>query len=187
MHSDALAAAAVLGRIVQQIAEYLLQAFRVAGDDLAVLRPITGILQGNAVLTKQLPIAVHRVLQLSLQIGVLHLQGEAPILQAGKLQQFLHHIGQATGLLHHDLHAALDLLHVVGLIGQQRFAPAVDRRQRCPQLMGHRGDELGLHSFALADLAGHIVDVVHQLAHFVGVLVGYLHAIAAAGDTLGRL
>ena len=73
MHGDTLAAAAVLGGVVQQIAEHLLQPLRVAGDDLAVLCPVAGILQRDAVLPEQLPVAVHRVLQLRLQVGVLHL------------------------------------------------------------------------------------------------------------------
>ena len=53
--------------------------------------------------------------------------------------------------------------------------------------MGHRGDELGLHLFVLADLQGHVVDVVHQFAHLISVFVFDLDAVAAGGDPFGRV
>ena len=184
---DAPAAAAVLGGVVQQVAEHLLEPLRVAGDQLLVLGAVCGVFQRDAVLTEQLAVAVNGVLQLRLEVGVLHLQGEAAVLQTGELQQLLHHIGQAAGFLHHDLHAPLQLLNVAGVVRQQRLAPAVDCRQRGAELVGDGGDELGFHALTLADLAGHIVDVGHQLPHLVGVFVGDLDAVAAAGDALCRL
>ena len=184
---DAFARSAVLGGVVQQVAEHLLQPIRVAGDGLFVDGLIAGVLQGDAVLLEQLPVGVYRVLQFRLQIHILHLEGKAPILHAGELQQLLHHVRQATGLLDDDAQSAAQLLHVAALVCQQRLAPAVDGRQGRAQLVGHRGDELGLHFLTLADLAGHIVDIAHQLAHLVGIPVGYLLAVAAAGDTLGGL
>ena len=53
------------------------------------------------------------------------------------------------------------------------------------ELVGHGGDELRLDFLTLADFQGHIVDVVHQLPHLIGVGVGQLDAVAAAGDALG--
>ena len=53
--------------------------------------------------------------------------------------------------------------------------------------MGDGGDELRLQLLIFADLQGHVVDVVHQLTHLVGVAVGDLIAVAAAGDLLGGL
>ena len=53
--------------------------------------------------------------------------------------------------------------------------------------MGHGGDELRLYFFALTDLQGHVVDVVHQLAQLVGVFVADLDAVASGGNALGGL
>ena len=177
----------MLGGVVQHVAEHLLQPLRVAGDRLLVQRLVAGILQRDAVLPEQLPVGVDRILQLRLQVGILHLQGEAAVGHLGEIQQLLHHVGQAAGLLEDDLHAPAQLLGVAGLILQQRLAPAVDGRQRRPQLVGHGGDKFRLHFLALADLQGHIVDVVHQHTHLVRVFVGDLDAVAAAGDALGCL
>ena len=68
---------------------------------------------------------------------------------------------------------------------QQCLAPTIDGRQGGAELVGHGGDELRLDLLTLADLQGHIVDVVHQLPHLIGVGVGQLDAVAAAGDALG--
>ena len=53
--------------------------------------------------------------------------------------------------------------------------------------MGHGGDELRLHLLAPADLQGHLVDIVHQLPHFILVFIGDLDAVAAIGNALGGL
>ena len=70
---DAFAGAAVLGGVVQHVAKHLLQPLRVAGDGLVVQRLVAGVLQRDAVLPEQLPVGVDRVLQLRLQVGILHL------------------------------------------------------------------------------------------------------------------
>lgn len=54
---------------------------------------------------------------------------------------------------------------------QQRFAPAADGCERRSQLMGHRRDKFRFHFLVLADLHGHIVDIIHQLAQLAGILV----------------
>ena len=176
----------MLGGIVQHVAEHLLQPLRVAGNGRQLV--VAGhIVELNALLPEQLPVGKNRVLEFRLKIHVLQLQGEAAVLHLGKLQQLLHHVGEPAGLPQDDPHAAAQLLGVAAVIGQQRFAPAVDGREGRAQLVGHGGDELRLHLFALADLQGHLVDVVHQLPHFVVIFIGNLDAVAAAGDTLGGL
>mgnify|MGYP002663886424 CR=1 FL=1 len=72
-------------------------------------------------------------------------------------------------------------------IRQQRFAPAADGCERRSQLMGHRRDELRLHFLVLADLHGHIVDIIHQLAQLAGILVFQREAVASLRDPLGSI
>ena len=148
-----------------------------------------GILQGNALLTEELPVGVHRVLQFRLQIQWPPPDRvKRPSSRRENSQQLLHHIGQTAGLLHHDLHAAL-----ASAARRWTRLPAASSPQPLIAVSGVRSswDTEEMNSDFICSLSpilqGHIVDVVHQLAHFVGVLVGYLHAVAAAGDTLGRL
>ena len=53
--------------------------------------------------------------------------------------------------------------------------------------MGNGGNKLRLQLFILADLHGHVVDIVHQLAHFIGIAVGDTKPVAAAGNALGGI
>ena len=53
--------------------------------------------------------------------------------------------------------------------------------------MRHRGDELCLHLFALADLQGHRLILSINVAHFIVVFIGDLDAVAAVGNSLGSL
>ena len=53
--------------------------------------------------------------------------------------------------------------------------------------MGDRGDELALHLLILADLQGHIVDGVGELADLVVIPLLELDTVAAGGNALGRL
>ena len=176
----------MLGGVVQYVAEYLLQALRVGGDGL-VIHAVAVVVQRDALLLEDLAVGVYRVLELRLQIHLLQMQGKAAVRHFREVQQLLHHIGQAAGFLYDDVQSPAQRLRIAAVVGQQRFAPAVDGRQRRPQLVGHGGDELRLQLFVFTDLQGHVVDVVHQLAHFVGVAVGDLIAVAAAGDLLGCL
>ena len=182
---DALAVAAVLGGVVEHVAEHLLQPLRVADDLLLEQLPAALILEGDAVLTEELAVGIDCVLELSLQIDALDAQREAAVLHLRELQQLLDHVRQAARLVEDNAHAAAQLVHVAALVGEERLAPASDGREGRAQLVGDGGDELRLHFFALADLQRHVVDVVDQLAHLVGVFVGDLDAVAAAGDTLG--
>ena len=90
-------------------------------------------------------------------------------------------------LVQNNPDAPSQLLRVAGGVLQNRLAPAVDGSEGRPQLVGHGGDELGFHLLVLADLEGHIVDVVHQFPQLVRVLVFDLEAIAPGRDPLGRL
>ena len=51
--------------------------------------------------------------------------------------------------------------------------------------MGDGGDELAFHLLVLADLQGHLVNVVHQLPQLVAVPVLHLGAVAPGADALG--
>ena len=177
----------MLGGIVQHIAQHLLQPLRVAGDGLIEHLPGVYILQVNAILMEQLTVCIDGILHLGLQVHLLHPQGKAAVLDLRELQQLLHHIGKPAGFTEDDPHAPAQLLGVAAVISQQGLAPAVDSRQRGAQLMGHGGNKLRLHLFTLADLLGHLVDIVHQLPHLVVKPVGDLDTVAAAGNALGRL
>ena len=142
-------------------------------------------MEGDSLLLEELHVGVDGVLKLRLQIHLLNAQSEAPVLHLGEVQQLLHHVGQPPGLLEDDAHAPLELLGVRVL--QQRLPPAVDGGEGGAQLVGHGGDELRLDPLALADLAGHVVDGVDELADLVPVGVLHLGAVAAPGDALGGL
>ncbi len=146
------------------------------------------VLQGDAVLAEELLVGEDGILQLRLEVHVLHLEGEAAVLHLGEVQQFLHHVGQAPGLVDDDPDAPAELLGVIGeVILQDGLPPAVDGGEGRPELMGDGGDELAFHFLILADFQGHVVDVVHQLSQLVGVLVLHPGAVAPGGDALGRL
>ena len=178
--------AAVLGGIVQHVAENLLQPFRVPGDRREIPLP-HGVFQGDAFLTEQFLIGENGVLQLRLEIYLLHPQGEASILHFGKFQQFLHHVGEAAGLIDDNPQAPPQLHRIPTEILQNCLPPAVDSRQGCPQFVGNRGDEFRLHLLILPDFQGHIVDVVYQDAQFVGVFVFHLKPVASGRDALSGL
>ena len=135
-HIDPLAGAAVLGRIVQQITEHLAQPLRVSADGEHLLRAVL-IGQFDALPAEKLPIGVHRVLQLRLQIQRLHRQGEPAVLNAGELQQLLHHVGQPPRLGDDDPHPLLHISRVPHLAVHDGFRPAIDRGQGSTQFMGH--------------------------------------------------
>ena len=132
-------------------------------------------------------ISIHGILKFRLQIHLFQMQRKAPVGHFGEIQQLLHHIGQAAGFLHDNAQPTTQGLRVIAIVGKQCLAPAIDGRQGRAQLVGHRGDKFRLQLLILADLHGHVVDVVHQFAHFIGITVGDPEAVAAAGDPLGRL
>ena len=173
----------MLGGVVQYVAQHLLQPFRIAGDRIGVQFAVVVILQTDAVLSEQLLIGVNGVLKLRLQVHVLDAEGKTTVLHLGELQQLLHHVGEPAGFLEDNVQTPAQLSGIVVL--QQCLAPTIDGRQGGAQLVGHGGDELRLDLLTLADFQGHIVDVVHQLPHLIGVGVGQLDAVAAAGDALG--
>ena len=53
----------------------------------------------DALLPEELPVGEDGVLKLRLQVHRLHLQGKAPVLHFGEVQQLLHHGGEAPGLI----------------------------------------------------------------------------------------
>ena len=185
---DPPARPAVLGGVVQYVAEYLLQALRIPLDKGQQVSVAGVVLQGDAVLAEKLLVGENGVLQLRLEVHVLDLEGEAPVLHLGKVQQLLHHGGQAPGLVDDDPDAPAELLGVVGkAVVQNSLPPAVDGGEGGSELVGDGGDKLAFHFLILADFQGHVVDVVHQLPQLVGVLVFDPGAVASGGDALGRL
>ena len=185
-HVDTLSAAAVLGRIVQQIAEHLTQPPWVSGDGDHLLRAL-GILQSDALLAEELPVGVHRVLQFRFQIQRLHRQGEAAVLNAGELQQLLHHVGQPVGLRHDDVHPFAHVARVLQLTALNRLRPAGDGGERGAQLVGDGRNKLRLGLFRLLDLQRHVIDGVCELSDLVIELLLDLDAVAAVRNEAGRL
>ena len=145
------------------------------------------VVELDALPAEELPVGVHRVLQLRLDVHGLHRQGEAAVLDAGELQQLLHHVGQPPGLGHDDAHALLHVPGVPHLPVHDGLRPAVDGGEGGAQLVGDGGDELVLHLLALVDTQGHVVDGVGQGADLVVVPLLDLHAVGALGDALGGL
>ena len=170
----------MLGGVVEYVAEDLLHAFAVGDDGRQVVRAL--VAQLDALPAEDLAVGEDGVLQLGEQVGLLHAQGEAPVLHPGEVQQLLDHGGQTAGLLDDDVEAALRLLRIRAGIGGERFRPAVDGGERRAQLMRDGGDELLLDLLGLRDLERHIVDVVHQLAELVAIVVVDQDAVAAGGD-----
>src|SRR5699024_9060056 len=128
---DALPGAAVLGGVVQHVAEHLLEPLRVPGDGVEELVPAV-VGQFNGLLLEQLPVGVNGVLELRLEVHLFDTQGEAAILHLGEVQQLLHHGGEAAGLLEDDVYAPAALLAVpaAGFLQlQQGLPPAVEDRK----------------------------------------------------------
>ena len=177
--------AAVLGGVVQQVQKDLLQPLRIAGDQRD-LRLGRDVFQLHARLTQQLPIGEHGVLQLRGDVQQLNAQIEAPVLDAGKLQQLHHHAGEPLGLPGDDLDAAKGIpLH--SLVIGDGLRPAGDGGERCAQLVRDLGDELRSGLFGRGGLLGDVVDGLGQLADLVRPGVFHLAAVAAVGNGVGKL
>jgi hypothetical protein len=106
-------------------------------------------------------------------VGVLEPDVELAVLHPRDAEQVVDQPLELPGLLQHHRQQAVPL----GLVGQevraeQQGEVALDRRQRCPQLVGHGGDEvlLGLLDLALrGDVAGHDHG---ELAGAIGIRYG---------------
>ena len=66
------------------------------------------------------------------------------------------------------------------------FRPALDRRQRCPQFMGHRGDELVLHVLRVGEFVCHLVDGHTEVADLVAAVLLNADRKISLGVFLGR-
>ena len=183
---DAPACAAVLGGVVQYVAKHLLQPLRVTADGRQDLLS-RFVAQFDPLLSEQLPVGKNGVLKLCLKIHFFQLQRKAAILHLGKFQQLLHHGREPSGLVEDDPQAPVELDLIPLPVCQQRFAPAADGCERRSQLMGHRRDKFRFHFLVLADLHGHIVDIIHQLAQLAGILVFQREAVASLRDPLGSV
>ncbi len=98
----------------------------------------------------------------------------------------MHDISETMTMSYEEL-AAEGYLSDTAPVCQQRFAPAADGCERRPQLVGNRRDKFRFHFLVLADLHGHIVDIVHQLAQLAGILVFQREAVASLRDPLGSV
>ena len=181
---DAFSAAAVLGRVVQQIAEDLAHAFRIPGQGRELLLAVE-VIQFNALPAEKLPVGIHRVLQLRLDVHGLDGKGKPPVLDTGELQQLLHHVGQPPGLGHNDAHPLLHILRVPYFPVHDGLRPAVDGGEGRAQLMGNRGDEFILQLLRLLDLQGHVVEGVGQITDLVVELLLDLDPVRPGGDPFG--
>ena len=107
----------MLGGVVQHVGEHLLEPLGVAGDGLLEQLAAALVFQGDAVLPEQLPVGVDGVFKLRLQVHGFHPQREAAVLHLGELQQLLHHVGKAAGLLEDDAQAAVELPGIAAAVG----------------------------------------------------------------------
>ena len=120
----------------------------------------------------------HKIQYLAVQLDA--------VLQAGKIQQFLHHIIQAVGLTV-DNGNTLAVVFVIGVtdVGDG-FHPAFDAGQRSAQFVADRGDELVFHPFRFCQVLGHLVDGFAQAADLI-VIRGIRQAGGqiAVGNAIG--
>ena len=94
------------------------------------------------------------------------------VLQAGKIQQFLHHGVQAVGLGTDDGKSP-PVVFVVGIVdGLDGFHPTFDGGQGGAQFMTDRRDELVFQPVGLGQVLRHLVDGVAQPADLIVVFGG---------------
>ena len=145
-----LAAAAVLGGVVEDVQHHLLEPARVAGDEGQVL--VRGLVpQLHAVVAKQLAVGEADLLEQRGGVDLLEIEREAPVAHARELQKLLDHAGQPARLAGDYLNPAAGV-SLERLVVEQRLAPAGDGRERGAQLVRDGGDELVLHAVGLAYL-----------------------------------
>ena len=182
-HVNALTAAAVLGGVVQQIAEHLPHPLGITGNGRKLFIPIV-IVQNQTFSAEKFAVGIYSIFQLGLQVHGLHRQGEAAVFNAGKFQKLFHHVGQAACFRNNDVHA---LFHVVGIPHfpvHNGLRPTVDGGQGGAKLMGDRGNKFRLGLFRLGDLQRHIIDGIGQVTDLILVFLFHLNAIASGCDLL---
>ena len=98
---DHLVAAAMLGRVVQQIGKDLAQPLRVPGDEGKLLLT-GGVGHADVLCPVQLLVGEYGVLKFRRDVHRLHVESEAAVLDPGELQQLIHHLGQTVPLADDD-------------------------------------------------------------------------------------
>ena len=176
----------MLGGIVQQIAENLPKPFRVRLHGRELLLRIL-IAQLQPVFAEKFFVGIDRILKLGLQVYLLHGEGKPAVLNAGKLQQLFHHIGQPPCLGDNDAHALFYVGGIPDLAVLNGLRPAVDGGKGGPQFVRHRRDKLVFDFLGLVDFGGHIVQCVGQIAYLIVVLLLDLDTVASRSDPLGDL
>ena len=182
-HLHPVAVLAVFAGVVDDVEEDLLEPVAVGKDHNRLFRLF--ILDAHTLLLKHIGVGKHRVVQVATQIKRLGLQPHTAALDAGKVQQLLHHLGKPPGLLFND---GQTLCRQLGIV-QAAFdgvGPAGDGGQRCPQLVGHRGNKIVLGLFHPGKLGGHIVQRAAKLADLVVIVGVQPDAVLSAGDFLGK-
>jgi len=182
-HVHLAAVGAVGGGVVENIQKDLLQPLRVAGDqrNLVIRRGVVDLDPG---LPQQFFISEKGVLQLGGDVHQLDPQIKAAVLDAGKFQQFLHHAGEAAGLLGDDLYALQGIAGDGGVVSQ-RLAPAGDGGEGGAQLVRDLRDKFGTDLVRRGDLFRHLVDLIGETADLVVAEFLALDAVAALGDLAG--
>ena len=181
-HIDAPPVAAVLGGVIQQVAEDLLEALRVSRDE-GDLRGGAGVIDLHASLLHKLAVGEEGVLQFGGDIYKLDAQIEAPVLYPCKLQKLRHHAGEALGLLGDDVDAP-ERISLDRRVKGYGLTPAHNCGKGSAQLVGDLGNEVGAGLLRNGNLFRHVVYLLGQLAYLIITVYIQLHSVAAFGYVL---
>ena len=169
----------MLGGVIQQIAEHLLEPLRVSGNE-GNLGGRTGIVDLHACLLHKLPIGKESILQLCCNIYKLDAQIEAPVLYPRELQQLSYHAGETLGLLGDNVDAP-ERVTLDCRVKGYCLAPAHDGGQGGTQLVGDLGDKVGAGLLRNGHLFRHVVYFLGELAQLILAVYIQLYPIAAFG------
>ena len=136
------ARAAVFGGIVDDIEKDLLHAVPVARDKIAAR--LLAVMQGHLRAAQQVFIHINGFVKFKRKVKDFHFQRHAARFDAGEVQKFFDHLGQAAAFLLDDVQALHDFFRVLGAAGGQRFAPG---RQWRSAGCAVRGDTEEIKSF----------------------------------------
>jgi len=82
-----------------------------------------------------------------------------------EVQQLFHHSGKSFCFVDNHVHPLLHRFRIN--VQTERFCPALNRRQWCPQFMGNRGNKLVFHRLGFREGRCHIIDRLAQIPDFI--------------------